>query len=46
MWQQRLSADSDFCRALVGQGYMTGEQVREAVGRYRLGRALRGGVIF
>ena len=46
MWQQRLSADSDFCRALVGQGYMTQEQLAEAVGRYRLGRALRGGVIF
>ena len=46
MWQQRLSADSDFCRALVGQGYMTGEQVREAVERYRLGRSRQGGVIF
>ena len=30
MWQQRQSADSDFCRALVSNGYMTEAQMQEA----------------
>ena len=46
MWQQRQSADSDFCRAVVSNGYMTREQMQEAVGRYRLGCSRDGGVIF
>ena len=46
MWQQRQYANSDFCRAMVAQGYMTEEQMREAVGRYRLGASRDGGVIF
>ena len=45
MWQQRLSADSDFCRAVVANGYLTAEQMRRAVQRYRLGRSRDGGVI-
>ena len=46
MWQVRLSADSDFCRAMVGCGYLTREQMQRAVLRYRLGRSHDGGVIF
>jgi hypothetical protein len=46
MWQQRQSADSDFCRAVVSNGYMTEEQMQEAVGRYHLGCSRDGGVIF
>ena len=46
MWQQRQSADSDFCRAVVMQGYMTEEQMQEAVCRYHLGCSRDGGVIF
>ena len=46
MWQRRLSADSDFCRAMVGCGYLTREQMQRAVQRYRLGRSHDGGVIF
>ena len=46
MWQVRLSADSDFCHAMVGCGYLTSEQMRRAVQRYRLGRSHDGGVIF
>ena len=46
MWQVRLSADSDFCRAMVGCGYLTREQMLQAVQRYRLGRSRDGGVIF
>ena len=46
MWQVRLSADSDFCRAMVGCGYLTREQMQRAVQRYRLGRSNDGGVIF
>ena len=46
MWQVRLSADSDFCRAMVGSGYLTREQMLRAVQRYRLGRSYDGGVIF
>jgi len=46
IWQQRLSADSDFCRAVVANGYMSEEQMQEAVQRYRLGCSRDGGVIF
>ena len=46
MWQQRQSADSDFCRALVANGYMTEAQMQHAAQRYRLGRSRDGGVIF
>ena len=46
MWQQRQSSDSDFCRAVVANGYMTEEQMEQAVRRYRLGRSRDGGVIF
>ena len=46
LWQQRQSADSDFCRAVVANGYMSEEQMQEAVSRYRLGCSRDGGVIF
>ena len=46
MWQQRQSSDSEFCRAVVANGYMTEEQMQQAVGRYRLGRSRNDGVIF
>ena len=46
MWQQRQSADSDFCRAVVSNGYMTREQMQQAAQRYRLGCSRDGGVIF
>ena len=46
MWQQRQSSESDFCRAVVACGYMTEEQMEQAVRRYRLGRSRNGGVIF
>ena len=36
MWQRRLSADSDFCRALVSCGFLTGEQMQRAAERYRV----------
>ena len=46
LWQQRQSCDSDFCRAVVANGYMTREQMQEAAQRYRLGCSRGGGVIF
>ena len=46
MWQQRQSSDSDFCRALVANGYLTEAQMQHAAQRYRLGRSRDGGVIF
>ena len=46
MWQRRLSPDSDFCRAMVGCGYLSEEQMVRAAQRYRLGRSYDGGVIF
>lgn len=46
MWQQRQSCNSDFCRAVVANGYMTEEQMQQAVRRYRLGCSRNGGVIF
>ena len=46
MWQQRLSADSDFCRAAVACGYLTREQMQHAAARYHLGRCRDGAVIY
>ncbi len=46
LWQQRQSCDSDLCRAVVANGYMTSEQMQEAAQRYRLGCSRSGGVIF
>lgn len=46
MWRRALSVESQFCRALVGSGYLTDEQMRRAAHRYRLGATLKGGVIF
>ena len=46
MWQRRLSADSSFCKAVVGCGYLTQQQMERAVRRYRLGCSRDGGVIF
>ena len=46
MWQQRLGTASEFCRALVGNGYMTEAQMQHAAQRYRLGVSRDSGVIF
>ena len=46
MWQRRLSADSEFCRAVVANGYLTEAQMQHAASRYRLGKSRDGGVIF
>ena len=46
LWQRRLSAESDFCKAVLRCGYLTQEQMQRAVSRYRLGRSRDGGVIF
>lgn len=45
-WQPWLSTDTVFCRALVGCGYLSEEQMLRAAERYRLGRSRDGGVIF
>ena len=46
LWQQRLGTASEFCRALVSNGYLTEEQMQRAAQRYRLGASRDGGVIF
>ena len=46
MWKQRMSVDSDFCKALVSNGYLTEAQMRHAAERYRLGMSRDGGVIY
>ena len=46
LWQQRLSTASEFCRAVVSNGYLTEEQMQRAAQRYRLGASRDGGVIF
>lgn len=46
MWQQRLGTSSEFCRAVVSNGYLTEEQMQRAMERYRLGTSRDGGVIF
>lgn len=45
-WQRRLSTSSAFCQALVANGYMTTEQMKQATLLYRLGMSRKGGVIF
>ena len=46
LWQQRLGTASEFCRAVVSNGYLTEEQMQRAAQRYRLGTSRDGGVIF
>ena len=46
LWQQRLGTASEFCRALVSNGYLSEEQMQRAARRYRLGASRDGGVIF
>ncbi len=46
MWLQRLGTASEFCRAVVSNGYMTEAQMQHAAQRYRLGVSRDGGVIF
>ena len=41
-----LSVDSQFCRSLVSNGYLTTSQMQSAASRYRLGATKEGGVIF
>jgi len=45
-WQQRQGTASDFCRAMVANGYMTDSQLQQAAQRYRLGVGRDGAVIF
>jgi hypothetical protein len=46
LWRKSLSINSDFCRAVVNAGYLTWQQMLDAVCRYRLGATLQGHVIF
>lgn len=46
LWHRSLSIDSSFCRAVVIAGYLTWQQMLDAVCRYRLGAIHREGVIF
>ena len=46
LWQQRLGTASEFCRAVVSNGYLSEEQMQRAAQRYRLGASRNGGVIF
>ena len=46
LWQQRLGTASEFCRAVVSNGYFSEEQMQRAAQRYRLGASRDGGVIF
>ena len=46
LWQQRLGTASEFCRAVVSNGYLSEEQMQRAAQRYRLGTSRDGGVIF
>ena len=41
-----LSVDSEFCRSLVSNGYLTQSQMHHAAARYHLGATKEGGVIF
>ena len=45
-WRRSLSINSSFCQALVGAGYLTWQQMLDAVVRFRLGRCLGNAVIF
>ena len=40
LWQQRQGTASEFCRALVSNGYLSEEQMQRAARRYRLGASL------
>ena len=46
LWQKCLSVRSQFCEAVVSNGFLTREQMVSAASRYRLGATRRGGVIF
>ena len=46
LWQKCLSVRSQFCEAVVSNGFLTREQMANAASRYRLGATRRGGVIF
>ena len=46
MWRKSLSINSSFCKALVSTGYLTWQQMLDAVCRYRLGADRKGRVIF
>ena len=46
MWCKSLSINSSFCKALVSTGYLTWQQMLDAVCRYRLGADRKGRVIF
>ena len=46
LWQQRMGTASEFCRAVVSNGYLSEEQMQRAAQRYRLGASRDGGVIF
>ncbi len=46
LWQQRLGTASEFCRAVVSNGYLSETQMQRAAQRYRLGASRDGGVIF
>lgn len=41
-----LSLDSQFCKSVVAEGYLSKERLMTAVNRYRLGASKEGGVIF
>ena len=45
-WRQALSAESQFCKALLANGYLTEHQLQRAVWQYRLGATKTGRVIF
>ena len=46
MVNSTLSRQSHFCQAILNMGYLTFEQLLDAVCRYRLGASKSGGVIF
>lgn len=46
MVNSSLSIQSQFCQAILNMGYLTFEQLLNAVYRYRLGASKNGGVIF
>lgn len=46
LWYRCLSCQSQFCQAVVSCGYLTFDQMINAVCRYRLGASKKGGVIF
>ena len=44
--ERARSNDIVFCRAMVGNGFLSEEQMSHAAQRYRLGRSREGGVVF